>query len=49
MDECCGSKTDKPIKFECTCGEECKCCQIGFDEEPTSTPFCCNEPMKKVE
>ena len=50
MNECCGSEgTGKPIKFECTCGEDCKCCIIEFDEEPKSTPYCCGRPMKRVE
>jgi hypothetical protein len=45
----CGcEEIDKPVQYECTCGDECACLIIGFDEEPSSAPYCCGEQMKRI-
>jgi hypothetical protein len=47
----CGCKeAGKPIQYQCDCGEgECSCSSIiEFDEEPTSLPYCCGVPMKRI-
>jgi hypothetical protein len=46
----CGCKMgDKPVQYECQCeDEDCTCTIIEFDEEPTSIPYCCGHPMKRI-
>lgn len=46
----CGCKeASKPIQYTCDCSEEdCSCGIIEFDTEPTSTPYCCGVPMKRI-
>lgn len=48
MCKTCGCKpTGKPIKYQCDCGDDCKCSVIEFDSEPNAIPYCCGSPMKK--
>ena len=47
----CGCQAaDKPVQYKCDCGEDtCDCDSIiEFDEEPTTTPYCCGVPMKRI-
>ena len=49
MDETCGcGHADKPVQYECDCGDGCSCKIIEFDEVPNTVPYCCGEPMKRV-
>jgi len=46
----CGCKdAGKKVQYECICkDEECSCSIIEFDEKPTSIPYCCGVPMKRI-
>ena len=46
----CGCKdAGKKVQYECICkDEECSCGIIEFDEKPTSIPYCCGVPMKRI-
>jgi hypothetical protein len=50
MCKSCGcTLSDKPVQYECQCTEdECDCSIIEFDKEPSATPYCCGEPMKRI-
>jgi hypothetical protein len=45
----CGCEENtKPVQYQCVCEDDCSCNIIGFDEEPKSEPYCCDQPMKRI-
>ncbi len=41
-------KEEKPVRYQCTCAENCDCPIIEFDKEPDTVPYCCGLPMKRI-
>lgn len=49
MCETCGcGLAGKPVQYECDCGDDCACSVIEFDQVPSSVPYCCGVPMRRV-
>ena len=46
----CGCENlGKKVQYKCECEEnECDCGIIEFDDVPSSIPYCCGKPMKRI-
>ena len=47
-DTCGCSVSNKPVRYQCQCEDDCNCNVIEFDKDPKSVPYCCWEPMKRI-